>query len=227
MKPRLMGGSSALAGLLLTGLAVSSCSAPPTIADASTTAASGSIGSGGAIGVDTDPVTNTSQMLEWSDLVATGTIVAFTDGVITHENGVIYKPVIAKLDNVEVTAGSLPKGSDGFVYMTMVAPTGAKAVAKSIPLGTKVIVYGVNQNAPKHAKGSKLVAGMPSDQPMYAPVHPAGFALELTRDAKPVLVWPMAGAVKAGGTIDDVLPGNAISLAVDEGAYADAVSGSR
>lgn len=171
----------------------------------------------GVICVDAPDVRNTDELAPWSDIVASGEIVSFADGEVRHETGGSTLPVIAHIDHVAIHEGSLPETSDGSLYVALVAPAGAQAVAESIPIGTEVLVYGVVQNAPDDADQSPVVKGMPTDQPLYGVVHPAGLVFELkTRGEEPALAWPMYGSVVEGGTIEDALPGEPVPDEVDE-----------
>lgn len=174
---------------------------------------------GGIVSADAPVVTNTEEMVPWSDIVATGVIMSFSDGEVRHDTGGSTHPVIAHVARVEVHEGSLPEGSDRTLYIALVAPAGAEAVAESIPIGTTVLVYGVVQNAPDEPDHTTVVEGMPSDQLLYGVVHPAGLIFELgAQNNETALAWPMYGGAVEGASIEDALPGAPIPYGIDRSA---------
>ncbi|WP_433674643.1 hypothetical protein [Microbacterium gorillae] len=216
---------------VLLALSLVSCASPQDRRDATpppsqeTVATSSEIlGDWGSLGLDVEPVTNTSEILQWSDIAVTGTISGYVEGsYVARTNGVVVKPVIASIENVTVQYGDLPKQSDGVVYVALIAPAGVEAVSRSVPPGTPVALYGWQINAPE-GEGDEpgSVEGIPDGQPLYGSAHPAGLVFQLVSHDKPILVWPELGGVAPGLTLDDVLPGHDLKIIEDEATYRDA-----
>lgn len=213
-----------LASSLLAGSMVVACTAsgtpnaessPRTQVTVAPFGAADIVGDWGVMGVDAEPVSNSSDMLKWSDIVVSGTVGGLSEGSYTApSNGVVVRPVIARLDNVVVVDGELPTGSDGSVYVALVAPAGIDAVAKGVPVGTPMTLYGwqVNPADPANGQASK-VEGIPDGQPLYGSAHPAGLILQYGTADTPILVWPELGGIAKGLTLDSVLPGNDLAIA--------------
>ncbi|MFK4788454.1 hypothetical protein [Microbacterium sp. ZW T5_56] len=92
------------------------------------------LGDWGVLGPDAEPVTNTNEILQRSDIAITGTIRGYTEGTyVARTNGVVVRPVIASIENVTVQFGDLPKQSDGVLYVALIAPAGIEAVSRSVP----------------------------------------------------------------------------------------------
>lgn len=215
--------SSVILGLLLVSCAstYSGESATPPPSHETVATSSEVLGDWGVLGVDAEPVTNTSEILRWSSIAVTGTIAGYTEGSYTAPtNGVVVKPVIASIENVTVQYGDLPKESNGVLYVALVAPAGVEAVRKSVPAGTPVALYGWQINAPEKEGGEPgIVEGIPEGQPLYGSAHPAGLVFQLGTPDEPILVWPELSGVAPGLTLDDVLPGHDLKIIEDEAAY--------
>lgn len=210
------------------GLSLVSCTSPQNAGSATTPPSQGAaatssevLGDWGVLGVDAEPVTNTSEILQWSNIAVTGTIAGYVEGsYIAPTNGVVVKPVIAGIENVTVQYGDMPKQFDGVLYVALVAPAGIEAVSRSVPAGTPVALYGWQINAPEREGGEPgSVEGIPEGQPLYGSAHPAGLVFQFGTPDEPILVWPELGGVAPGLTLADVLPGHDLKITEDEAAY--------
>lgn len=160
---------------------------------------------------DYDPIENTSEMLPFSDIVATGTVVSSVRGAIQTEH-FVYHPVVTKLTDITVLAGEVAPGSDGDLYVAF----GWDVSHAQIPVGTPVLIYGVGQIGRGDGMAmTDVLEGLPANQQLYGPVHPFGFALERDHTCTPTLVFPMAQTEWKGQRLDAAFPGRDLALWLD------------
>ncbi|MFE7846769.1 hypothetical protein ACFUTX_16405 [Microbacterium sp. NPDC057407] len=181
--------------------------------------ASGMLGDWGVLGYDADPVSNTNELLKYTDIVATGVLATIEQGEFAYADGP-FRPVIARLDRVEVVQGKLAEGSDGSLYVALIAPAGAEAVARTLPIGTPVALYG---RAISTETRDGVVRGIPEGQTLYGSVHPVGLVFQFQTADGPVLIWPEAAGTSVGQVLADVMPGADLKIDYDEDSYLGAV----
>lgn len=215
-----MGVSASVAGCSGAGEArPPATSLAPADSSAVAETANGMLGDRGASGYDAEPVTNSDELLKYTDIVATGVVATIEQGEVAYADGP-FRPVIARLDHVRVVQGKLAEGSDGALYVALIAPAGAEAVARALPVGTPVGLYGreISTETP-----DSVVRGMPKGQTLYGSVHPVGLIFQFETADGPVLIWPEAAGTSVGQVLADVMPGAEIKIDYDEDAYLSAV----
>lgn len=161
--------------------------------------------------LDYDPITNTSEMLPSSDIVATGTVVSSVQGAIQSEH-FVYHPVVTKVTDITILAGEAEQGSDGDLYVAF----GWDLPHGQIPTGTPVLIYGVGQLGRDDGMAmTDVIEGLPRNQQLYGPVHPFGLALERGHPCTPTLVFPMAQTEWKGQRLEAAFPGRDLALWLD------------
>jgi len=155
--------------------------------------------------VDYDTLESTRSIEAISDVVITGKV----DDV--HSGPVFGRPdddfgdittVVITISDVTVVSGELPAGTDGNVYLNVLAPNGADRsnFLEAVPRGTELALYALQYQGDGGMGVIKEADGRPEGQPLYISAHPQGLAIKTmftdpSRSNLSEIVWPFTGTV--------------------------------
>lgn len=123
-----------------------------------------------------------AELAAWSEVVVDGTIERFQDGRIwgeTRESAAYTVVMVVKVTNVY--KGSLPRGSNGRVYVEFLSGGRVRADAydKAAPRDANVLLYLIPdwKETPGNPPLLNPTAGRPKGQPLWDLTTPQGFFL--------------------------------------------------